>query len=234
MEEIKIDRRIKYILMLDTETANGFAIDGKMDLRDSLFYDIGFAVIDKLGRVYEAESYVNTDIFLYEKEMMKSAYYAEKIPMYYKGLWEGSRCPNTTYGIKCRIAELIDRYNIEAVCAHNARFDVNALNTTQRYRSKSKYRYFLPKNVEIWDTLKMARQVVAPTPTYRKFCEDNDYLTKNGQVRLTAEILYRFITGNNNFIEAHTGLEDVMIEKEILAYCFRKKKKMDKVLYGKG
>ena len=39
------------------------------------------------------------------------------------------------------------------------------------------------------------------------------------------------ISGNNDFIENHTGLEDVMIEKEILAYCFRQHKDMRKGLF---
>ena len=55
--------------------------------------------------------------------------------------------------------------------------------------------------------------------------------TKNGQYRKTAEILYQFISGNHDFEEEHTGLADVMIEKEILAYCFRQKKPMRKLLF---
>ena len=36
---------------------------------------------------------------------------------------------------------------------------------------------------------------------------------------------------NTDFIESHTALEDVMIEKEILAYCYRQHKKMRKKLW---
>ena len=49
--------------------------------------------------------------------------------------------------------------------------------------------------------------------------------------RYTAEVIYRFITKDINFEEAHTGLRDVEIETEILAYLVRQHKKMDKVLY---
>ena len=35
-----------------------------------------------------------------------------------------------------------------------------------------------------------------------KFCEENGYLTKTGHVRMTAEIIYRFITGENDFKES--------------------------------
>jgi hypothetical protein len=43
--------------------------------------------------------------------------------------------------------------------------------------------------------------------------------------------LFRYISQNNDFVESHTGLEDVMIEKEIMAYCFRKHKAMKSKLF---
>jgi hypothetical protein len=49
--------------------------------------------------------------------------------------------------------------------------------------------------------------------------------------RATAEILYRYISGEDNFIESHTGLEDVMIEKEIFAKCMAQHKPMRKKLF---
>ena len=124
------------------------------------------------------------------------------------------------------------KYNTNIFVAHNARFDDNALKVTERYTTKSKYRYFLPFGTEVWDTMKMASDTICKQKTYKKFCEENGYLTKKGQVRKTAEILYRYITKNNDFTESHTGLEDVMIEKEILAHCFRQHKAMRKKLYA--
>jgi hypothetical protein len=58
-------------------------------------------------------------------------------------------------------------------------------------------------------------------------------MTANNQPRKTAEILYRYISGNIDFDESHTGLEDVLIEVQILAYCYRQHKAMPhKVLYA--
>ena len=128
------------------------------------------------------------------------------------------------------------KYNTNIVCAHNARFDDGATKNTQRWITKSKYRYFLPKDTIIWDTMLMANDVIAKTPTYREFCFDNGYVTKHKTPRpqVKAEVIYKYITGDNDFVESHTGLEDVLIEKEILAYCFRKHKRMRKNLYEKG
>ena len=176
-----------------------------------LAYDIGWVVTDRNGNIYEKRSFITAEIFLDERDLMQSAYYARKIPEY----WED-----------------IKNYNITQVFAHNMRFDYGALNNTQRWITKSKYRYFFPYNVDICDTLKLARQLVAPMKKYQKFCEENGYLTKNNQVRLTAEILYRFISGEEDFKEEHKGLDDCLIEKEILAYCYRKHKKMEPKLWA--
>jgi hypothetical protein len=124
--------------------------------------------------------------------------------------------------IRKALIETCKRHGINIMCAHNARFDYRSTNTTQRFQTSSKYRYFLPYGVELWDTLKMAREAFKNDEAYDTFCWENDYLTKRGCKIYTAEILYRFISGNNEFEEAHTGLEDVMIEKEILVECLRR------------
>lgn len=226
-----IDHRHIYGIMLDTETANTHSTDAGLDMSDVLPYDIGFAVIDSHGRVYEKFSFVNSDIFYHEAELMKSAYYAKKIPQYLNDILNGDREVANTYEIRKALVDKINEYDCKFICAHNARFDCRALNNIQRWTTKSKYRYFLPFGIEWWDTLKMARSVLGAMPTYRKFCEENNYITKNSQLRFTAEIIYRYISKNNDFVESHTGLEDVEIEAQILAYCVRQHKKMDKKLF---
>lgn len=229
----KIDRRHIYGIVLDTETANCFTDEHGLNTKNALFYDVGFQVADTHGRTYDEKySFVNSDIFVHEAELMKSAYYANKLAQYREDLASGKRVMATTYEIRKVLCEVIKKYNCQFVCAHNARFDANAVNVTQRWVTKSKYRYFLPYGLVWWDTLKMARSVLGKMPTYKRFCEENGYLTKTGQLRFTAEICYRFISRDNNFIESHTGLEDVEIETEILRYCHRQHKAMKKELWG--
>lgn len=227
----KIDRRRNYILVLDTETANSQMVDGQLDPTNCFFYDMGWQVVDKHGNVYDKASFVNADIYLGEKEMMKSAYYAKKLPQYERDLKTGKRKLATTKTIRKQMCDTIKKYRIKAVSAHNARFDYNTCNATQRWVTKSKYRYFFPAGVEIWDTLKMARDVILKMPTYRRFCEEHCLLTKNGRLSATAENLYRFIIKDPTFVESHTGLEDVEIETQILAYCYKQHKKMRKKLW---
>ena len=230
--EKKIDRRRTYLIMGDTETCNTRMENGKLDMRDVLVYDFGFAVCDKQGRVYEKHSFIIKEIFFDMKDLMKSSYFADKLPQYYEEIRNGKRKVVSLYEARKILADVMKKYNTNIFVAHNARFDDNALKVTERYTTKSKYRYFLPFGTEVWDTMKMASDTICKQKTYKKFCEENGYLTKKGQVRKTAEILYRYITKNNDFTESHTGLEDVMIEKEILAHCFRQHKAMRKKLYA--
>ena len=199
----------KYI-MLDTETTNS--------LDDPICYDVGFAVVDKEGAIYETHSFVVAEVFLNE-ELMASAYFIEKVPQYWEDIKKGTRKLAKFNTIRKVLAETMKKYNTNIVIAHNARFDYRSTAKTQRYLTKSKYRYFLPYGTEIWDTLKMAREVLKNDVDYDNFCYDNNYVTKRGCKRFTAEILYRFFTGDNDFVESHTGLEDVTIEKVIFAEC---------------
>lgn len=228
-----MDRRISYKIVLDTETC---PIDKDFDgvsAQNMFVYDCGWAVVDKRGTVYKTRSFVNADIFLNEKLLMNSAYYAEKIPKYWEDIKNGTRILTSFYNIRKALLEDIAEYEVKEIFAHNMRFDYGTLNVTQRWLTKSKFRYFFPKEVEICDTLKMARDVILKMPTYIKFCEDNDFMTshKTPRPKTSAEVLYRFITNDVDFIESHTGLEDVMIEKEILAYCYKQHKKMRKKLF---
>ena len=201
-------------------------------LDDPMMYDIGGAIHDRKGNVEETFSFVIYDVFCADRELFNTAYYAEKRPMYERQIAAGSRKIVSIYTARKHIAELCKEYNVKAIIAHNARFDYKSTNGTMRYVSKSKVRYFLPYGIPMWDTLKMAQDTICKQKTYQRWCEANGYLQKNGKVRATAEILYRYITGNNDFIEDHTGLEDVLIEKEIFAKCMAQHKKMRKALWA--
>lgn len=233
---MKIDKRKKYLIGIDTETCNSLVDeDGKVDLSQSLVYDIGWQVVDKKGKVYRKRSFVVAEIFL-DKDLMKGAYYAEKIPNYWKDIKAGKRI--LTSFRKIRMCFLADKkmFHCQTVFAHNAYFDYNALNNTIRLLTGSKWRYFFPYGTELWDTLKMARDVFSKSPMYTEYCRENGYLTKHStpQNRLTAEILWKYLSGDDNFEESHTGLEDVEIETEIMAHCLKTHKKIRKALFKKS
>ena len=227
----KIDRRKKYIAVADTETANGFMENGKLNLFYSLVYDYGYIIRDLAGNILIARSFAIAEIFL-DKELMNSAYYADKIPQYWEEIKSGKRQLVSFFTMRKIFLADCKKYNVSTVTAHNAGFDVRALNNTIRLLTGSEKRFFFPKRFEIWDTLKMSKDVFSTLKMYKDFCQRNNYMTKHKtpQIRLTAEILYRYISGNDDFIEQHKGIDDVLIESEILTYCLKSHKKMLKRL----
>ncbi len=226
-----MDRRKKYIMVLDTETANGLVIKDKLDLSCSLVYDIGFTVIDKQGNIYEQRSLAIWEIFCGMADVMKSAYYSEKIPQYWEDIKQGKRALVNFLKARKIVWDTMKKYNISTVSAHNARFDVNALNNTVRYITKSEFRYFFPYGTEIWDTYKGAVNTICKQKGYIQFCKREGYMTKHKtpRVRATAEILYKYLTGDYNFKEVHQGLDDTEIESKILVQILKQHKKMEYV-----
>lgn len=212
-----------FYLMIDTETAG--------TLEEPLVYDIGIAVVDKQGNVYEAYSFVVAEVFYGMKELMQTAYYAEKIPNYLIDIDQGTRRVARFFYIWSFVRALIKEYHITACIAHNMRFDLNALNHTARVLSENQHKYFFPYGVKLWCTLAMARSIMTYSSVYKQWCAHYGFTLKNGTPRMTAEVLYRFITNNPTFEEKHTGIEDVMIEKDIFAYLCRKHKKMQRTYW---
>lgn len=218
----RIVKKIKkhLYLVIDIETAN--------HANDALAYDVGIAVVDRYGNIYATYSFVCYDIFELEKELMDSAYYARKIPEYYVGLANGERTMATLYEIREVIHSLCAEYDIKAILAYNAHFDMSGLNRTQRYVTKSKYRYFFPYGIPVHCIWHMACQTICSQKKYYNFCIENDFVSNSGNIKTSAECVYAFLTNNPNFEEEHKGLEDVLIEAEIFAECIKKHKKMNR------
>lgn len=214
--------RKKLFLMVDTETFGGFDAP--------ICYDIGFAVVDKTGKVYAQYSFVVRDTFIGMAEQAATAYYANKFPQYHEDIRNGKRKCLPFYLIRHIANTLLSKYGISNVVAHNAKFDCTSLNNTARLLG---YSSFFNTHVEWWDTLQMVADTIAQQKLYQEFCKNNGYMTKHKIPRpqMKAEVVYRYISGNNNFIESHTGLEDVLIEKEIFARCIRSHKKMRHTFY---
>ena len=106
---MKIDRRKSYYLTVDTETCNS------MD--DPIVYDIGGCIHDKNGVVYESFSFVIYETFVGMKEVMTSAYYADKIGNYEIDLANGTRKMVQFITAKTHIKNLCNKYNVKAIIA---------------------------------------------------------------------------------------------------------------------
>ena len=207
------------IMMIDTETTN--------DIDCPIVYDVGFSIFDLEGTTYAERSYVNADIFL-DKNLMQYAYFVDKVPQYWEEIKAGDRKLAKWYTITREINALMQKYNVEILCAHNARFDYRSMHLTQRYITTSKWRWVFPFGTfEWWDTLKMARAILKDNDDYTRFCFDNNFVTKNNRVQYTAEVIYRWLTNNVEFAEKHTGLEDVKIERQIFEFLINENPDFD-------
>ena len=212
------------ILMCDCETAN--------TLDEPILYDFGAWLIDSEGRSYEKVNWVVKEAFL-NKELMETAYFRDKIPAYWQDIWAGKRQVKSIWDVYRYLRDVKRRYPNVKFCAHNAAFDVKALRTSLRYLTKSFKRWMIPFNMEIYDTLRMARDTICKEEAYVKFCETNGYLTAQGKPQATAEVLYRFLTGDLAFEEAHTGLADVEIEAQILCAIYKDYEEFRKHCFNK-
>ena len=205
---------------LDIETANF--------TEDALAYDVGFVAHYNDGTILEKHSYVIKDIFFDMPDLMQSAYYSHKIPEYLEGIERGERVVASAYEVRKALHDVCKKYNVKVIMAYNASFDMNGLNRTQRYLTKSAYRWFFPYGIKVECIWHMACQTICSQKKYYNFCQENGFVSKSGNISTSAETVYRFLTNNPTFTEEHKGLEDVEIETAIFVTCRKKHKKMER------
>ena len=197
---MKIDKRKKYIMVLDTETTNN---DMESKFNDGLVYDIGFTIADKKGNIYAKRSYAVKEIFDW-KELMDTAYYKNKLPKYYEKLAKGEMKKETIWNIRKAIKTAMEYYNITEVWAFNANFDLTTLNNTVRYLSGSSCRYFFKYGTEICDIWHVACQTLGLQKTFQWENVRND----KGNLITNAERMFGYIIQDETFEEEHTGIAE--------------------------
>ena len=161
------------------------------------------------------------------KDTMKSAYFAEKIPQYWEDIKNGTREIKSIYKIRKEVKDLMKKYNVKKVGAYNMGFDKRALNNVMKYTTKSFCRWFFPFGTEFFCIWHLATQTLLQQKTFFKMAEKNGWFSEKGNLLTNAEVTYNYIKKMSDFREEHKGLEDVRIEVEIMAYCFRQHKKMN-------
>ena len=212
-------RKNEWFVVIDTETANSVEFP--------LPYDIGYKIMNRKGEVAVERSLCVYEIYVAQKEMMETAYYAEKLPQYEVELKRGERKLVRLYTARKTILSDMEEYKTTLVYAYNMNFDKRALNNDQRFVTNNRYRFFFPKETEYRCIWHMACQVLLARPSYIKFALENGYVSEKGNILTNAECCYRYVTKNVAFVEEHKGIDDVHIEAEILLACYAQHKKMD-------
>ena len=91
----KYDKRRKYVMVLDVETAtlpHAINYDGEqrknIAIAKPLVYDLGWKIMDYKGNTYARKNFLISEIFSVPS-VFDTAYYAEKRPIYLEKLEKG-------------------------------------------------------------------------------------------------------------------------------------------------
>lgn len=260
----KYDRRRKYYLILDCETATlPHAIDyigeqrKRISIAKPLIYDLGWQVVDRAGQVYAKKNYLISEIFSVPS-VFDTAYYKDKRPIYLEKLDKGEILLTDW---RTAVRELIEDMDaVEGVGAYNAMFDFKkAIPFTELYinelYSPDFHKWldfqnsccdgiaqgglkppansefdpeifrFRGKSYPLFDLWGLSCEHILNTNDYKNACLENGWATASGKYfSTTAENAFRFFTGQNEFDEAHTALNDAEIESLLFAEIAKRTK----------
>jgi len=220
----KIDIKTKkYLMFIDTETI------GTLNVKESVLpFEIGMKVYDtETKKVIKEKSYIVRKFFN-NKYIMLSTFSATKYPNYFEKLDTDKRYKTYSVNeISQDIEKIKNRYNIDIMVAHNGNFDKTAMERLfEDFGVDNPF-----ENVDLLDTMEMSK-VITYSKDYVDYCiankdrlnaiKESCFITNSGRVRTTAQAIYCYLSNNNQFEEAHTGLEDIDIEIEIFKASLEK------------
>lgn len=195
-----------YCIVLDTETTS---------LDKPFCYDCSWVVIDKnTGGIVDFHNFVIEQVW-HNLPLFESAYYKEKRQKYVEMMRKHDATMDKWGYVMRKLSNSIKQWGVEAVYAYNSEFDDKVI----RYNCDWYHCINPLDTIPVYDIWGYASEFITNTPSYQKFCEDNERFTETGNYKGSAEVVYQFITNNPDFIEEHIGLFDSEIEAAILWEC---------------
>ena len=195
-----------------------------------LVYDLGVTICDKNGTVYDQQDWVIKEIFD-NRKMMDSAFYGKKRPIYVERI-KNRETRKVPYKVaKKEFNDILDKWGVNLILAYNLRFDMNALKTTTRYlqsQFKHESKKFLNRIVSVQDIWGFACETIYQQKGYHLMVNQLGFYTPACNPLTNAEVGYRYISGEMEFSEKHTALDDTMVEVAILAKCYQQHQKYTK------
>ncbi len=199
----------KVYCVFDTET---------IGVSKKWIYDLGLVIMEKTGNPLAMYRWRIKEV-LEIPGIEKIAYYGEKIPAFYKGL------PAVTFTqAKKEFNEILVKMGVTTITAYNLQFDMLAIKDTLKHTNSGSK--FLEKDYEYFDLWNASCDSFFQQKRFKRIAIEQNWLTEKGNIRTSAEIAYRYITGDYQFMETHTALEDAEIEGKILQAVIRQKKKI--------
>lgn len=193
------------ICIFDTETTS---------LDRPFCYNIGYIIVN--GDNWEtlcSRSFVVEQIW-HNLPLFSSAYYADKRPLYISAMRARS-CIMDKFGYICQqMIRDFKAFEVVKAFAFNSAFDEKVFNfNCDWYKCNNPF-----DNIPVSDIRGFVHHFLIDD-SYKQFCEEHKYFSETGNYSTNAETVYRFISNNTDFIEAHTALHDAEIEAEILLHC---------------
>ena len=202
----KIYNNNKKFIVLDVEGYNGIKP-----------YNVGYMVVDRNGIIYKKVSLALIDNVAENlnyalrtgicKEMTSKNcldIMQNKVKYFH---CNSEECKNL-------LLEDIERYQVKKIWSYNVNFDKRSMGLLGDF------------GIE-WCDIITAILPKLLTKKYVKFCKKNGYITEKGNIQYKAEIVYRYLFKDNDFVEEHTGLEDCGIEYQILLKSFKSGHKVE-------
>lgn len=199
------------ILLIDTET---------ISIEKRYIYDFGYIIAELQNNVYEPmiksqniieQVYDNLALFT-------TAYYQNKRKTY-TNLMKGRTAKKVKYGFAMQtLKHLIKEHNIQYVIAYNSGFDKGAIEfTTDFFKTQNVFKDL------IWlDLLAISNNLIHLHESYIDIAKEKRWFNESGYLQTNAEKTYAFISGNYDYIEPHTSLQDCEIELSILNECVKR------------
>lgn len=198
---------------IDTETVGGAT-------NPTGAYNYGAIIHDKQGNILASTSLL---VMEHYDEIAKDEYAKKNFPLYQERMHNGTISAVATEQDALNIIDnLCRRYGVKYLMAYNSGFDF----------VKTRLREML-NNYEFIDIYLMALQTITHLKKYADFCRENNFKARSGKsCATTAESVYAFITGNADYKEEHTALNDALIEKDIFVRCANMHKRYNKNVHA--
>ena len=195
---MKIDKRKKYIITIDTEGRNKI-------------YEIGIIVSDKKGNILLERNYIlNNNID--EVYNFKSDYIYKKLFQINENIKnQNAVVLYSNKDLKQRLLKIIQYFNIKEVYCFNTLHDKKLLQD------------YINLKIQWFDIWSIACQVLGVQKLFKNQAEK----TIKGNYKTNVETFYKYIT-QKEYRQSHNALEDAKQELEILVRCFKNHIKIDK------
>lgn len=201
------------IMVFDTETT---------DINKPFCYNIGYVIVNlDTGKTLKKADFVVEQVW-HNPMLFATAYYADKRPDYVSAMRAKTTKLNK-YGYICQsMIRDFKAYNVEMAFAYNSPFDERVFSfNCNWFKCNNPF-----DNIPVYDIRGYAHHYLCNSD-YKRWCEEHEKFSESGNYSTTAEAVYQYISGKDDFIEAHTALADSEIEAEILIACLLNGAKID-------